>query len=67
MFFEEETKDTHGNMDDYDLDIEQGESVSWDKLLDDKDDLDEPADVQTEDESDDDDIADKLLNMDEQS
>ena len=67
MFFEEETKDTHGNMDDYDLDIEQGESVSWDKLLDDKDDLDEPADVQTEDESDDDDIADKLLNMDDDS
>ena len=67
MFFEEETKDTHGNMDDYDLDIEQGESVSWDKLLDDKDDLDEPADLETKNESDDEDIADKLLNMDDDS
>ncbi len=67
MFFEEETKDTHGNMDDYDLDIEQGESVSWDKLLDDKEDLDEPADLETEEQTDDEDIADKLLNMDDDS
>ncbi len=67
MFFEEETKDTHGNMDDYDLDIEQGESVSWDKLLDDKEDLDEPADLETVDDSADDDIAEKLLNMDDDS
>ncbi|MBR1977005.1 hypothetical protein IKA15_01855 [bacterium] len=67
MFFEEETKDTHGNMDDYDLDIEQGESVSWDKLLDDKDDLDEPADLETKKNPDDEDITDKLLNMDDDS
>lgn len=67
MFFEEETKDTHGNMDDYDLDIEQGESVSWDKLLDDKDELDEPAELETADDSNEDDIAEKLLNMDDDS
>ncbi len=67
MFFEEETKDTHGNMDDYDLDIEQGESVSWDKLLDDKDELDETADSKNDDDSNDEDIADKLLNMDDDS
>lgn len=67
MFFEEETKDTHGNMDDYDLDIEQGESVSWDKLLDDKDELDEPAVLETADDSNEDDIAEKLLNMDDDS
>ena len=34
MFFEDEEKEQSKNMDDYDLDFEEGESVSWDKLLD---------------------------------
>lgn len=67
MFFEEESKDTHGNMDDYDLDFEQDESVSWDKLLDDKDSDDETLKLLSEENDSEDSVADSLLNMDDES
>ena len=51
MFFEEESKDTHGNMDDYDLNFEQDESVSWDKLLDDTESADEGLDLASEEKA----------------
>ena len=68
MFFEEESKDTHGNMDDYDLNFEQDESVSWDKLLDDNASEDNPLDLLSDEEPDSDtSSADNLLDMDDES
>ena len=70
MFFEEESKDTHGNMDDYDLNFEQDESVSWDKLLDDTEPADDGLELVSDEkvEADDDiSIADDLLDMDDES
>ena len=56
MFFEEESKDTHGNMDDYDLNFEQDESVSWDKLLDDTEPADEGLELASEEKVEADDV-----------
>ena len=69
MFFEEESKNTHGNMDDYDLNLNQGESADWDKLLGDDIPDDKPQEIDMTEipDTQEEDISDSLLDMDDES